>query len=445
MSAAPHVAIAGAGLAGALLACYLGRRGYRVDLYERRPDPRAAGFVGGRSINLALSARGLDALERVGLAEKVLADAIPMRGRMMHSVRGRLTFQPYSKNTDEAINSVSRGNLNVTLLEAADEYESVTLHFDHQAVDADLDAGTCALVGPGGERVAVTADLIVGCDGAFSAIRARMQKTERFSYSQSYLAHGYKELTIPPAKDGSFAMEPNALHIWPRGGSMMIALPNADRTFTCTCFWPFEGPNGFDVVGTDAEIVHRFDRDFRDAVPLMPTLVEDYRKNPVGSLVTIRCDPWHHDDRFLLLGDAAHAVVPFYGQGANAAFEDCVALDALIERHGPDWATVLPRLSTGRKADADAIADMAIANFIEMRDKVGSRSFLLRKKTEKLLHRWLSRWYTPLYNLVSFSTIPYAAARRRARRQDRVLVAAGLGALAVIVVAVAALVHWLRR
>ncbi|MHC5114609.1 MAG: FAD-dependent oxidoreductase [Planctomycetota bacterium] len=438
-----HVVIAGAGLAGALLACFLGRRGYRVDLYERRPDPRAAGFIGGRSINLALSARGLDALARVGLAEKVLADAIPMRGRMMHSPRGRLAFQPYSKNPNEAINSVSRGNLNVTLLEAADAFESVNLSFDTRAVDVDLDEGTCTLAGPDGAERTVTGDLIVGCDGAFSAIRNRMQKTERFSYSQSYLAHGYKELTIPPTDDDGFAMEPNALHIWPRGGYMMIALPNADRTFTCTCFWPFEGPYGFESVTTDAEIVHHFDRHFGDAVPLMPTLVEDYRKNPVGSLVTIRCDPWHHGERFLLLGDAAHAVVPFYGQGANAAFEDCVALDALVEEHGADWATILPKLSAMRAENANAIADMALDNFIEMRDKVGSRAFLLRKKTEKLLHRWLPQWYTPLYNLVSFSTIPYAEARRRARRQDRVIASAAAGALVLVVAIVAALLNWL--
>jgi kynurenine 3-monooxygenase len=419
MTDSQRIIIAGAGLSGALLACMLGKRGYRVDVYERRPDPRAKGFIGGRSINLALSTRGLDALARVGLTERVLKDAIPMRGRMMHSVGGDLTFQPYSKDPKEAINSASRGGLNLTLLHAAAAYESVTLHFGKRTTDVDLEGPAIVVQDEvSGQSETVAGAVVVGADGAFSAVRGRLQKTDRFDYSQSYLAHGYKELTIPPTAAGEFAMEPNALHIWPRGGYMMIALPNADRSFTCTCFWPHAGENGFDRLGTEDQVMSYFKERFGDAVSLMPTLAEDYRQNPVGSLVTVRCQPWH-DRRAALVGDAAHAIVPFYGQGMNAAFQDCLLLDDLIERHGPDWDRVLPEYSAVQKPNGDAIADLALRNFIEMRDEVGSRLFLLRKQFEKILHRLLPGVYTPLYNLVSFSSIPYAEARRRAARQDR--------------------------
>ncbi len=439
---AEHVIIAGAGLGGALLACFLGQRGFRVDVYERRSDPRAQGFIGGRSINLALSTRGLDALERVGLARAVLGDGIPMRGRMMHSVDGDLVYQPYSKNPSDAIHSVARGGLNLTLLEAADACESVTLHFGFRCTGLDLDRRTATFRHEeSGETIETPPALVVGADGAYSAVRSRLQRNERFDYSQTYLEHGYKELTIPPSADDRFAMERNALHIWPRGGYMMIALPNQDRTFTCTCFWPYTGPNGFDDLGSEERIVERFRSRFGDAVPLMPTLVEDYQRNPIGSLVTVRCNPWHHRDAVVLIGDAAHAIVPFYGQGMNCAFEDCRVLDECIERLGPDWARVLPEYTKARKANGDAIADLALRNFIEMRDKVGSRFFLLGKKVEKLLHRWFPRWFTPLYNMVTFSTIPYAQAQARARAQSRVVI--GTVAITVVVlVSLVALLLW---
>jgi kynurenine 3-monooxygenase len=366
----------------------------------------------------------------------VLADAIPMRGRMMHGVSGELAFQPYSKDPREAINSVSRSGLNLALLEAADRHDTVTLHFDHPCLDVDLERAAVTFA-HGDDTVTAEADLVVGADGAFSVVRGRLQRTDRFDYQQMYLAHGYKELTIPPDASGGFAMEPHALHIWPRGGSMMIALPNPDRTFTCTCFWPFTGPGGFDRLSTADEILADFRARFGDAVPLMPTLVEDFQGNPTSSLVTVRCRPWHHADRVVLIGDAAHAIVPFYGQGMNAAFEDCVVLDECLAGNGADRRAALEAYTRRRKPNGDAIADLALRNFVEMRDKVGSRLFRLGKRTEKLLHRWFPRWFTPLYNMVTFSTIPYAEARRRSARQWRaiaLMTAVALVALAAVAV-----------
>lgn len=422
--AGERVVIVGSGLAGGLLACMLARRGYRVSMHERRPDPRSAGFVGGRSINLALSCRGLTALERVGLAERVLENAVPMPGRMMHSETGGLTYQAYSKDPSDAINSVSRGNLNIALLDAA-EASGAELRFGSRCVDADLEAPAALLVDEStGTESRVEGDVLIGADGAFSAVRGRMQKTDRFDYSQSYLSHGYKELRIPPAAEcgvdpeahDGFAMHPNALHIWPRGGSMMIALPNADRSFTCTLFWPFEGERSFSEVSRREDVLPFFVRHFPDAVPLLPTLVDDYMTNPIGSLATIRCGPWHVDGRVVLVGDASHAIVPFYGQGINAGFEDCRVLDEMLEAHAGDFATVFPAFSASRKPNADAIADLALDNFVEMRDRVADPAFLARKKIEHALHGIDPERYTPLYNMVSFTNTPYAEARETGGR-----------------------------
>ncbi len=433
-STSEKIAIVGAGLAGSLMACLLGEAGHEVAVYEHRPDPRKKGFLGGRSINLALSARGIHALSCAGLAEQVLNEAISMRGRMIHSAAGRLSFQPYSKNPRDAINSVSRGGLNVALLERASEYAGVRYHFEHRCVGVDLERPAVTLAA--GENRTVDADVVIGCDGAFSAVRGEMQHLDRFDYAHTYLEHGYKELTIPPAADGGFAMEPGALHIWPRGGFMMIALPNRDRSFTCTLFWPFAGPRSFEAVRSADEILRFFDLHFPDALALMPALAEEYLRNPIGSLVTVRCAPWFHRDRVVLVGDAAHAIVPFYGQGMNAAFEDCVVLAESLDLFPNDRQAALRRYFGVRKTDTDAIGDLAIANFLEMRDRVASPLFRLSKKSERVLHRLLPRWYTPLYNMVSFSRIPYAQARRRATRQRRIVVAILTILLLLIVIGV---------
>lgn len=427
MSAATdtRVAVVGAGLVGSLLACYLGRRGYTVDVYERRPDPRATTAERGRSINLALSERGLDALRRLDLVETVMAPALPMHGRMMHGTDSSLTFQSYSASGDRAINSIGRGALNETLLDAAEATPGVTLHFEARLAAFDLPGNTLTFE-QGGARVEVAPDIVLASDGFGSVVRQSLESLGRASVVTDMLDFGYKELTIP-ARDGEFALEPDALHIWPRGASMMIALPNPDRSFTCTLFWPKSGPGGFDELETPDEILAHFTAVYPDAVPLMPTLVEDYQFNPVGLLATVHADPWQVDGKVGLIGDAAHAILPFFGQGANCGFEDVVELDRCLAEVGDDWTLALPMYQERRRANAEAIAQLARENFIEMRDKVGSRSFLLARKLEHGLEKVLPGTYLSRYEMVSFTTIPYAEVMERARKQQRVLVMATAG------------------
>jgi kynurenine 3-monooxygenase len=427
----PDFSVVGAGLAGSLMAILLGRAGHRVRVYERRMDPRKAGAEAGRSINLAISTRGLYALEQVGLKDQTLANAVPMGGRMIHSPTGDLAFQPYG-TAGQAINSVSRAGLNMMLLEAAERQAHLQVEFDRRLGSIDFEQGTMDLASRSGEVITASAGTVVGADGAFSAVRGQLQIRDRFSYSQSYLAHGYKELYIPPGQGGSFQMEPNALHIWPRGGYMMIALPNQDGSFTCTLFWPFEGSNSFAAIRTEADLLRFFQGTYPDAVPLMPTLAHDFFSNPTSSLVTVRCSPWHLADQAVLLGDAAHAIVPFYGQGANAAFEDCVVLDECLRSRPDDRAGAFATFEERRKVHADAIADLALANFVEMRDHVASPQFLFKKKVEKILHRLMPRSFVPLYTMISFSRVPYADAVARAARQDRVLKAVTLALVVVV-------------
>jgi kynurenine 3-monooxygenase len=420
MTDPPQFTIVGAGLAGALLACYLGRAGYRVDLHEKRVDPRTQDPERGRSINLALSMRGIQALREVGLAEQVLEQAIPMRGRMMHAPNGALAFQPYGKDDSESINSVSRAGLNVALLQAAATFPKVRFFFQHRCTGIDLDSGALEIHTPACESPQqVSCDIVVGADGAYSAIRAAMQRHERFNYQQEYLSHGYKELAMPAGAGGAFAMEKHALHIWPRHSFMMIALPNLDGSFTVTLFLPYEGPNSFAALKTDDDVLRFFREQFPDALPLLPDLVQQYHTNPVGPLLTIRCQPWLLWGRIALIGDACHAVVPFLGQGMNAAFEDCTVLDRCLRHHAPNWEAAFTDFERQRKVHTDALADMAIDNFLEMRDRVSSRWFLWKKKLDILLHRLLPGWYLPLYTLITFTTTPYADARRRARQQVR--------------------------
>jgi kynurenine 3-monooxygenase len=423
----------GSGLAGGLLAAFLGRHGDEVELFERRSDPRAGNTVGGRSINLALSTRGIHALEQIGVAAEVLQHAIPMRGRMIHDRSGALHFSPYDRDPSKCINSIGRGALNTVAIEAAQRYPNVRVQFNRRCTEVDLDEPRAQLADTETNETSMArGDAIVGVDGAFSAVRRSMQKLDRFEYSQSYLAHGYKELTIPPATDGSWQMEKNALHIWPRKSFMMIALPNPDGSFTCTLFWQFEGQPSFATIRSDEEVRRFFGEEFPDAVPLMPQLCEDFRENPTGALVTIRCAPWFYEDKVALLGDAAHAVVPFYGQGMNAAFEDCVVLDECLSAFPNDRRKAFGEYFERRKQNADALADLAVQNFVEMRDKTASRLFRTKKKLDHTLEGWLPGVYLPLYAMVTFSRIPYAEAAERARRQDRIVFAL-LGACGIFI------------
>jgi kynurenine 3-monooxygenase len=414
--------IVGSGLAGTLMACYLGRAGHAVDLFEKRSDPRIDGGDHGRSINLALSVRGISALQEVGIADEVLASAIAMPGRMIHDHTGNLHFQPYGKDPSQAINSVSRNGLNIALINAAEKLPGVHVFFAHRCTDIDLTTGTLRLLQePEQKTIEVPCETIIGADGAFSTIRARMQRQERFDFSQDYLTHGYKELTIPAAPGGGFRMEKHALHIWPRQRFMLIALPNQDGSFTCTLFFPYDGAPSFASLQTEQDVRSFFAQQFPDAVPLMPSLTEDFFRNPTGPLVTIRCHPWHHAGKVVLLGDACHAVVPFLGQGMNAAFEDCSVLDRCLRDCPHDREKAFRAYESARKEHTDTLADLAVYNYVEMRDHTGSQLFLLKKKWQLLLHRLLGRWYVPLYTLVSFTRTPYADAVRRARKQDRIV------------------------
>ncbi|TDB81764.1 NAD(P)/FAD-dependent oxidoreductase [Micromonospora sp. KC721] len=425
-----EIAVVGAGLAGCLLACFLARRGYPVALYERRPDPRTSTAERGRSINLALSARGLDALRRIGLDEQVMGDALPMRGRMIHPVAGEPRFQSYSADGDRAINSISRSALNNALLTAAAARPGVRIAFDHRLVGLDPATGEMAFETPQGKLTA-TAPVVLGADGAGSAVRGQLLGYGVLDESLDFLDYGYKELTIPPV-GGEFALDPAALHIWPRGTSMMIALPNPDRSFTCTLFWPTHGTAAFASLGSPAAVERHFATHYPDLLALAPNLVDDYRHNPVGVLGTVRCHPWQVNGRVALLGDAAHAIVPFYGQGANCAFEDVVELDRCLDECGDRWASALPLFQRRRQANVEAIARMALANFVEMRDKVASPVFQARRRIEHALERALPGRYVSQYELVSFSTTPYAEVRRRVRRQYAAVGAAAAGTAALL-------------
>ena len=419
MQTQEHIAIVGAGLVGSLLALNLSQRGYRVEVYERRADPRKQFKEGGRSINLALSNRGWRALDAVGLSQAVEEFALPMSGRQIHPLQESERFSPYGKD-GEAIYSVSRAGLNLMLLEKADEDPHVKLHFEHRSLEPDLDE-LCLRFDCKGSIVERRYDRILGTDGAFSAIRTAMMKKPRFNYEQQYLDHGYKELRIPPKANGDFALRPDALHIWPRKDFMMIALPNPDHSFTCTLFMRYEGEHAFANITDEQETIAFFEQQFPDAVSLMPTLVEDFFQNPTAPLVTIRCAPWNYGHGVLLLGDASHAIVPFYGQGMNSGFEDVHELMQQLDQDQHNWTTSIPGFARQRKPKADAIAELALHNFIEMRDLVDDPYFLRKRKLEQAIWNAFPQQWTPLYSMVTFSHFSYYEALERGKKQEQLL------------------------
>ena len=419
------ITLVGAGLAGSLLATFLARRGFRVEVYEKRPDIRrestGAGKAG-RSINLAMSIRGIHALDQVGLQDEILDMAIPMAGRMIHPLEGDLGFQPYGQKDDEVIYSVSRGELNRTLMNAAEREDGVRFHFNARCAGLEFRTGVLYIRDDATNHVhSLRPKRIIGVDGSASAIRTAMMNAGRFDLSQQFLTHGYKELTIPSGPNGSFRMPPKALHIWPRGLYMLIALPNLDGSFTCTLFFPHEGEYSFDTLVTPEKVRDFFSQQFPDATALMPDLTTLFRNNPTGSLVTLKCFPWHYEDKVLLLGDAAHAIVPFFGQGMNCAFEDCTILDECIETYWPDWARIFESFGRRRKENTDAIADMALANYVEMRDLVNDPAFQIKQKVGFLLERRFPDVFIPRYSMVSFHRVPYTEALHRGEIQDEIL------------------------
>jgi len=417
------VTIVGAGLVGSLLSIYLAKRGYKTSIYERRSDMRKTIMSAGKSINLALSDRGWRGLEGVGVADDIKKIAIPMYGRLIHHKDGSTAFQPYGKN-DQAIYSVSRAEINMKLMDLAEQQNGVGIFFDERCTHIDRASVTAEFENTVTKKTSsVQSDLIFGADGAFAASRLNMQlSSDRFEYNQHYISAGYKELIIPPGPGQSFLLEKNALHIWPRGSFMMIALPNLDGNFTCTLFLPFEGEKSFEKLKTEKQVKQFFETEFPDAVPLMPTLIEDFMRNPVSSLVTVKCYPWTFDNRIALIGDAAHAIVPFFGQGMNCGFEDCVVLDELIDKYKENWDNIFPEYQELRKPDGDAIADLAVANFVEMRDKTADPKFLLQKKIEARFHQKYPGKWIPLYSMVTYSPhIRYSTALKEGRKQEAIM------------------------
>ncbi len=437
------ITIVGAGLAGALLAVLLRQRGYPVDIFERRPDLRRAAIPGGRSINLALAERGLHGLRMTGLEQAVMAEAVKMRGRMVHDRDGHQSLQPYGVSDDEVIWSVHRGRLNRTLLDAA-EAAGARLRFNARLDSADIGLGLLNFVDETDEsRFEVHATRIIGADGAGSALRAAMAAQHELGERFAPLGHGYKEVHVAPAADGGWRFDPDALHIWPRGGHMMIALPNSDRSFTCTLFLPNRAnqvaakggdsnspasacehiPASFDHLDSDTAVQALFERDFADLIVHTPDYLQQFRDNPTGLLGTLYLDRWYHADRALLIGDAAHAIVPFHGQGMNCAFEDCAALVQALDAAGdsPDWNTLFANFQALRKPNADAIAQMALENYVEMRDAVADPRYQLRRALEQALARRKPGSFLPRYTMVMFTRIPYATALARGEQQRQVL------------------------
>lgn len=405
-----HFTIVGAGPVGSLLATYLAQIGYSSDLFERRPDMRQSHGSEGKSINLAVSTRGLYALREIGLEDHILNQAIPMRGRMIHSITGELNFQPYGISDRDCIYSMSRSSLNKALMTRAELTGKAKIHFQKRLIKLDLK--TRALQFSDGE---VVASKLIAADGASSIVRHQMMAQPGYTCSQDYLEYGYKELTIPPGPNHTFQIERGALHIWPRGSYMLIALPNIDGSFTCTLFLANQNLDAkgetpsFSNLNTREKVATFFSTQFPDIIPLIPNLIDDFFENPTGHMVTVKCSPWNKEDHTLLIGDAAHAIVPFFGQGMNCGFEDCTLLIDLWKKL-EDWNLVFRQFSSFRRQSTDRIADMAVENFFEMRDQVGHARFLMEKAVESILQKSFPGEYVSRYSLVTFSRAPYEVA-----------------------------------
>jgi kynurenine 3-monooxygenase len=418
------IAVVGAGLCGTLLAVHLARKGHEIHLFERRGDLRKEEVDGGRSINLALSDRGLQALSLVGMDQIIKEEVIPMQGRMLHDRKGESRFSPYSGRSGDYINSVSRGGLNAALLDLADQEATLTTYYNHACLNYEWANNELTFKTAGGIKKSDTFDHVFGTDGAGSAIRQTFMRNGnriRFDYQQKYLTHGYKELEFPASDNGGFRVESNALHIWPRDEFMMIALPNLDHSFTVTLFQDFKGENGFDKLQEDHHIQTFFKEAFPDAIPHMPELIKDFHSNPTSSLGTIKCFPWSYEDKVLMIGDAVHAIVPFYGQGMNCAFEDVYVLDQFINEYGDDWNEMFEAYAHYRKPDTDAIADLALDNFYEMQDHVNDEAFILKRQLERKMEQAISDYYSK-YSLVTFrEDLRYHIAMQQGRFQDEYL------------------------
>jgi kynurenine 3-monooxygenase len=426
MNTKENILIIGAGLCGSLLALRLGQRGYNVQVIEMRPDLRKVDISAGRSINLAFSDRGIKAMKLVGIEEKVKPLCIPMHGRMIHDKEGNTFLSNYSGRAHEYINSISRQDLTALLMNEAEALENVTFQFNLKCKKVDFENKTATFVDyHTKEKTTITADVIFGTDGAGSALRNSYYLSKRFlfSFSQNYLTHGYKELSILPDKDGGFKTFKNALHIWPRGDFMLIALPNLDGSFTVTLFLSYdEGTYNFNNLTSPEKVTEFFQKEFPDALALMPNLIDDFFENPTSALGTVKCSPWHYKGNTLLMGDAAHAIVPFYGQGMNASFEDVVEFDTFLEQHQGDWETTFKAYEKSRKKDTDAIADLAIDNFFEMRDHVASAIFQEKRTLEMALEKNFPNEYFSKYSMVTFNeNIGYWEAMIKGRAQDKAI------------------------
>jgi kynurenine 3-monooxygenase len=442
----PKVTIVGAGMSGSLLAALLGRRGFRVEVYERHWDGRKDPLQQGRSINMTLCTRGLNALREIGILDQILSLTIPLKGRIVHGEDGRTAFQPYGRKPEEVLYAITRHHLNIAVMNLAEATPNVRLFFNKRCTRIEKsNAATWFQDELTGQAIRVRSDMIIGADGTFSCIRREMQRGEIANFHQQVMDGGYKELAIPAGPNSSFLIEKNALHVWPRRDSLLIAIPNPDGSFTCNLTLPFKGEVSFASLKTPSDVMNFFQSRFPDVIPLIPTLIEEYFRTTVSTFVSIITDPWHYGGRIVLVGDACHSVLPFYGQGMNAAFEDCRVLIECIDRHPDDWEATFAEFESLRKPNTDTLAQLSIQNYFELRDRVRSPWFVARKRVDSLVSRLFPNWYVTLYTLVAHTTIPYREAVEQFSRQKRWMRYTGLEVLLNLAAAVAIILNYLSR